>query len=151
MNDILELKGILKYIFKILNLKSVNIKDLTNILFLIEWEFIKISKYRLFNYKWTNSLENNINLIRNDIKKCNLEIISHNRYEMIYYCESDYKLTNYINKSIEKIKDYELILNKSEFYFLDKLPFDLFYKNDKLEFINIDIEELVRKKENKEY
>lgn len=151
MNDILELKGILKYIFKILNLKSINIKDLTNILFLIEWEFIKISKYRLFNYKWTNSLENNIGLIRNDLKKCNLEIISHNRYEMIYYCESDYKLTNYINKSIEKIKDYELILNKSEFYFLDKLPFDLFYKNDKLEFINIDIEELVRKKENKEY
>lgn len=151
MNDISELKGILKYIFKTLNLRSIKIKELTNILFLIEWEFVKKTKYRLFNYQWTNNLEENIKLIREDIKKSDITYLTNNKHELIYYCESDYKLSSYIIQSIDNIEDYELILNKSEYYFLEKLPFDLFYKNCKLEYVKIDVEDLVRKKENKEY
>lgn len=151
MNDVEEFKGILKYIFNTLNIKSINIKELTNLLFLIEWEFIKLAKYRLFLYKWTNSSEENIRLVREDIKRCNLNILINNKYELIYYCESDYKLTTYIVKSINKIKDYELVLNRSEYYFIEKLPFDLWYDLNKLNVKFLDIEELVRKKENKEY
>ena len=75
MHDILELKGILKYIFQTLNKTQLKIKDVTNILFLIEWEFVKLTNYRLFYYKWTNDLESNIKLIRQDINNANLNIL----------------------------------------------------------------------------
>lgn len=151
MHDTLELKGILKYIFQTLNKTQLNIKDVTNILFLIEWEFVKLTNYRLFYYKWTNDLESNIKLIRQDINNTNLNILINNKYELIYLCDSDYKLTTYMKKAIDSIKDYDLLLAKTEFYFLEKLPFDLFYNVNCYNVKEIDIEILVKRKENKEY
>ncbi len=149
MFDKEEINEIIEYIKNTLNLSYINIKDVSNIFFLIEWNFIKKTDYRLFNFTWTNNLSENIKIIKNGLIKNNFELQAHTRYENIITNKNDYKLTSYIKKSIEEVLLLEDLINKSEFYFLELLPFDLSYNQKIVK--NIDIEELVKKKENKEY
>jgi hypothetical protein len=63
---------------------------------------------------------------------------------------TEHKLTAYIKKSIEEVTILEDLLNKSEFYFLETLPLDLSILKIK-KIIDIDIEDLLKRKKNKEY
>lgn len=151
MGELDEFKGIIKEIYKTLNISYLNIKDLANILYLVEWNFINYTNYRLFYYEWTNCQETNIKLIRKNIVENNIKHVYNYRYEDIYITDSDYKLSTYIKLSIAKIKEYEMLLNKSEFYFYETLPFDLFYDINKQKISSLDIINLVNRKNNKEY
>lgn len=151
MGDKNELKAIIKEIYKVLNLGYLNIKDLTNILYLVEWNFVNNTGYRLFYYNWTNCQESNIKQIRKDIIENNIKYVYNYRYEDIYITKTEYKISSYIKLSIDKIKKLDMLLNKTEFYFYETLPFDLFYDTNKQKVSDIDIVNLVNRKNNKEY
>lgn len=145
-----EVVSIIAKIKKDLNLRDMNLKDLTNALLLVEWNFITYTGYRLFNFQWTNNQSTNINTVKKTLIENGFKLKSNVRYETIEIENVDYKLSTYINKSIEELDLYEDFLNKSEFYFLNLLPFELAYYNVK-SIQDIDLEKLVERKKNKEY
>ena len=132
------------------NIDEINLKDITNILFLLEWNFINKTEYRLFNIKWKNEASENINIIRNFLLEHEIELKQETRFETIKTKNIEHKLTTYIKKSIEEVISLEDLLNKSEFYFLETLPLDLSILKIK-KIIDIDIEDLLKRKKNKEY
>lgn len=145
-----EINAIINEIKKNLNIHEINLKDITNILFLLEWNFIKKTEYRLFNINWKNEASENINIIRNFLLKHEIELKQETRFETIKTKNTEHKLTSYIKKSIEEVTILEDLLNKSEFYFLETLPLDLSILKIK-KIIDIDIEDLLKRKKNKEY
>lgn len=145
-----EINAIINEIKKNLNIHEINLKDITNILFLLEWNFIKKTEYRLFNINWKNETNENINIIRNFLLKHEIELKQETRFETIKTKNTEHKLTSYIKKSIEEVTILEDLLNKSEFYFLETLPLDLSILKIK-KIIDIDIEDLLKRKKNKEY
>ncbi len=145
-----EINAIINEIKKNLNIHEINLKDITNILFLLEWNFIKKTEYRLFNIKWKNETSENINIIRNFLLEHEIELKQETRFETIKTKNTEHKLTAYIKKSIEEVISLEDLLNKSEFYFLETLPLDLSILKIK-KIIDIDIEDLLKRKKNKEY
>lgn len=145
-----EINAIINEIKKNLNIHEINLKDITNILFLLEWNFIKKTEYRLFNINWKNEANENINTIRNYLLKHEIELKQETRFETIKTKNTEHKLTAYIKKSIEEVTILEDLLNKSEFYFLETLPLDLSILKIK-KIIDIDIEDLLKRKKNKEY
>lgn len=145
-----EINAIINEIKKNLNIHEINLKDITNILFLLEWNFIKKTEYRLFNINWKNEANENINTIRNFLLKHEIELKQETRFETIKTKNTEHKLTAYIKKSIEEVTILEDLLNKSEFYFLETLPLDLSILKIK-KIIDIDIEDLLKRKKNKEY
>ena len=145
-----EINAIINEIKKNLNIHEINLKDITNILFLLEWNFIKKTEYRLFNINWKNEANENINTIRNFLLKHEIELKQETRFETIKTKNTEHKLTAYIKKSIEEVISLEDLLNKSEFYFLETLPLDLSILKIK-KIIDIDIEDLLKRKKNKEY
>lgn len=145
-----EINAIINEIKKNLNIHEINLKDITNILFLLEWNFIKKTEYRLFNINWKNEVNENITTIRNFLLKHEIELKQETRFETIKTKNTEHKLTTYIKKSIEEITILEDLLNKSEFYFLEILPLDLSILKIK-KIIDIDIEDLLKRKKNKEY
>ncbi len=145
-----EINAIINEIKKNLNIHEINLKDITNILFLLEWNFINKTEYRLFNIKWKNEASENINIIRNFLLKHEIELKQETRFETIKTKNTEHKLTAYIKKSIEEVTILEDLLNKSEFYFLETLPLDLSILKIK-KIIDIDIEDLLKRKKNKEY
>lgn len=145
-----EINAIINEIKKNLNIHEINLKDITNILFLLEWNFINKTEYRLFNIKWKNETSENINIIRNFLLKHEIELKQETRFETIKTKNTEHKLTAYIKKSIEEVISLEDLLNKSEFYFLETLPLDLSILKIK-KIIDIDIEDLLKRKKNKEY
>ena len=145
-----EINAIINEIKKNLNIHEINLKDITNILFLLEWNFIKKTEYRLFNINWKNEANENINIIRNFLLEHEIELKQETRFETIKTKNTEHKLTAYIKKSIEEVTILEDLLNKSEFYFLETLPLDLSILKIK-KIIDIDIEDLLKRKKNKEY
>lgn len=145
-----EINAIINEIKKKLNIYEINLKDITNILFLLEWNFINKTEYRLFNIKWKNEASENINIIRNFLLEHEIELKQETRFETIKTKNTEHKLTAYIKKSIEEVISLEDLLNKSEFYFLETLPLDLSILKIK-KTIDIDIEDLLKRKKNKEY
>ena len=145
-----EINAIINEIKKKLNIHEINLKDITNILFLLEWNFIKKTEYRLFNINWKNETSENINIIRNFLLEHEIELKQETRFETIKTKNTEHKLTAYIKKSIEEVISLEDLLNKSEFYFLETLPLDLSILKIK-KIIDIDIEDLLKRKKNKEY
>lgn len=145
-----EINAIINEIKKKLNIYEINLKDITNILFLLEWNFINKTEYRLFNIKWKNETSENINIIRNFLLEHEIELKQETRFETIKTKNTEHKLTAYIKKSIEEVTILEDLLNKSEFYFLETLPLDLSILKIK-KIIDIDIEDLLKRKKNKEY
>lgn len=145
-----EINAIINEIKKKLNIYEINLKDITNILFLLEWNFINKTEYRLFNINWKNETNENINIIRNFLLKHEIELKQETRFETIKTKNTEHKLTSYIKKSIEEVTILEDLLNKSEFYFLETLPLDLSILKIK-KIIDIDIEDLLKRKKNKEY
>lgn len=145
-----EINAIINEIKKKLNIYEINLKDITNILFLLEWNFINKTEYRLFNINWKNEASENINIIRNFLLKHEIELKQETRFETIKTKNTEHKLTAYIKKSIEEVTILEDLLNKSEFYFLETLPLDLSILKIK-KIIDIDIEDLLKRKKNKEY
>ncbi len=145
-----EINAIINEIKKNLNIHEINLKDITNILFLLEWNFINKTEYRLFNINWKNETNENINIIRNFLLKHEIELKQETRFETIKTKNTEHKLTAYIKKSIEEVTILEDLLNKSEFYFLETLPLDLSILKIK-KIIDIDIEDLLKRKKNKEY
>lgn len=145
-----EINAIINEIKKKLNIYEINLKDITNILFLLEWNFINKTEYRLFNIKWKNEASENINIIRNFLLEHEIELKQETRFETIKTKNTEHKLTAYIKKSIEEVISLEDLLNKSEFYFLETLPLDLSILKIK-KIIDIDIEDLLKRKKNKEY
>lgn len=145
-----EINAIINEIKKKLNIYEINLKDITNILFLLEWNFINKTEYRLFNIKWKNETSENINIIRNFLLEHEIELKQETRFETIKTKNTEHKLTAYIKKSIEEVTILEDLLNKSEFYFLETLPLDLSILKIK-KTIDIDIEDLLKRKKNKEY
>lgn len=145
-----EINAIINEIKKNLNIHEINLKDITNILFLLEWNFINKTEYRLFNIKWKNEASENINIIRNFLLEHEIELKQETRFETIKTKNTEHKLTAYIKKSIEEVTILEDLLNKSEFYFLETLPLDLSILKIK-KIIDIDIEDLLKRKKNKEY
>lgn len=145
-----EINAIINEIKKKLNIDEINLKDITNILFLLEWNFIKKTEYRLFNINWKNEASENINIIRNFLLEHEIELKQETRFETIKTKNTEHKLTAYIKKSIEEVISLEDLLNKSEFYFLETLPLDLSILKIK-KIIDIDIEDLLKRKKNKEY
>lgn len=145
-----EINAIINEIKKKLNIYEINLKDITNILFLLEWNFINKTEYRLFNIKWKNEASENINIIRNFLLEHEIELKQETRFETIKTKNTEHKLTSYIKKSIEDVISLEDLLNKSEFYFLETLPLDLSILKIK-KIIDIDIEDLLKRKKNKEY
>lgn len=145
-----EINAIINEIKKKLNIDEINLKDITNILFLLEWNFINKTEYRLFNIKWKNETSENINIIRNFLLEHEIELKQETRFETIKTKNTEHKLTAYIKKSIEEVISLEDLLNKSEFYFLETLPLDLSILKIK-KIIDIDIEDLLKRKKNKEY
>lgn len=145
-----EINAIINEIKKNLNIHEINLKDITNILFLLEWNFINKTEYRLFNIKWKNETSENINIIRNFLLEHEIELKQETRFETIKTKNTEHKLTAYIKKSIEEVTILEDLLNKSEFYFLETLPLDLSILKIK-KIIDIDIEDLLKRKKNKEY
>ncbi len=145
-----EINAIINEIKKSLNIHEINLKDITNILFLLEWNFINKTEYRLFNIKWKNETSENINIIRNFLLEHEIELKQETRFETIKTKNTEHKLTAYIKKSIEEVISLEDLLNKSEFYFLETLPLDLSILKIK-KIIDIDIEDLLKRKKNKEY
>ena len=145
-----EINAIINEIKKKLNIDEINLKDITNILFLLEWNFINKTEYRLFNIKWKNETSENINIIRNFLLEHEIELKQETRFETIKTKNTEHKLTAYIKKSIEDVISLEDLLNKSEFYFLETLPLDLSILKIK-KIIDIDIEDLLKRKKNKEY
>lgn len=145
-----EINAIINEIKKKLNIYEINLKDITNILFLLEWNFINKTEYRLFNIKWKNEASENINIIRNFLLEHEIELKQETRFETIKTKNTEHKLTAYIKKSIEEVTILEDLLNKSEFYFLETLPLDLSILKIK-KIIDIDIEDLLKRKKNKEY
>ena len=145
-----EINAIINEIKKKLNIYEINWKDITNILFLLEWNFINKTEYRLFNIKWKNEASENINIIRNFLLEHEIELKQETRFETIKTKNTEHKLTSYIKKSIEDVISLEDLLNKSEFYFLETLPLDLSILKIK-KIIDIDIEDLLKRKKNKEY
>lgn len=145
-----EINAIINEIKKSLNIHEINLKDITNILFLLEWNFIKKTEYRLFNINWKNEASENINIIRNFLLEHEIELKQETRFETIKTKNTEHKLTAYIKKSIEEVISLEDLLNKSEFYFLETLPLDLSILKIK-KIIDIDIEDLLKRKKNKEY
>lgn len=145
-----EINAIINEIKKSLNIHEINLKDITNILFLLEWNFINKTEYRLFNIKWKNETSENINIIRNFLLEHEIELKQETRFETIKTKNTEHKLTSYIKKSIEEVTILEDLLNKSEFYFLETLPLDLSILKIK-KIIDIDIEDLLKRKKNKEY
>lgn len=145
-----EINAIINEIKKKLNIYEINLKDITNILFLLEWNFINKTEYRLFNIKWKNEASENINIIRNFLLEHEIELKQETRFETIKTKNTEHKLTAYIKKSIEEVTILEDLLNKSEFYFLETLPLDLSILKIK-KTIDIDIEDLLKRKKNKEY
>lgn len=145
-----EINAIINEIKKNLNIHEINLKDITNILFLLEWNFIKKTEYRLFNINWKNEASENINIIRNFLLEHEIELKQETRFETIKTKNIEHKLTTYIKKSIEEVISLEDLLNKSEFYFLETLPLDLSILKIK-KIIDIDIEDLLKRKKNKEY
>lgn len=145
-----EINAIINEIKKKLNIYEINLKDITNILFLLEWNFIKKTEYRLFNINWKNEASENINIIRNFLLEHEIELKQETRFETIKTKNIEHKLTTYIKKSIEEVISLEDLLNKSEFYFLETLPLDLSILKIK-KIIDIDIEDLLKRKKNKEY
>ena len=145
-----EINAIINEIKKNLNIHEINLKDITNILFLLEWNFIKKTEYRLFNINWKNEASENINIIRNFLLEHEIELKQETRFETIKTKNTEHKLTAYIKKSIEEVISLEDLLNKSEFYFLETLPLDLSILKIK-KIIDIDIEDLLKRKKNKEY
>lgn len=145
-----EINAIINEIKKSLNIHEINLKDITNILFLLEWNFINKTEYRLFNIKWKNETSENINIIRNFLLEHEIELKQETRFETIKTKNTEHKLTAYIKKSIEEVTILEDLLNKSEFYFLETLPLDLSILKIK-KIIDIDIEDLLKRKKNKEY
>lgn len=145
-----EINAIINEIKKKLNIDEINLKDITNILFLLEWNFINKTEYRLFNIKWKNETSENINIIRNFLLEHEIELKQETRFETIKTKNTEHKLTSYIKKSIEEVTILEDLLNKSEFYFLETLPLDLSILKIK-KIIDIDIEDLLKRKKNKEY
>ena len=145
-----EINAIINEIKKNLNIHEINLKDITNILFLLEWNFINKTEYRLFNINWKNEASENITTIRNFLLKHEIELKQETRFEAIKTKNIEHKLTTYIKKSIEEVTILEDLLNKSEFYFLEILPLDLSILKIK-KIIDIDIEDLLKRKKNKEY
>ena len=145
-----EINAIINEIKKKLNIDEINLKDITNILFLLEWNFINKTEYRLFNIKWKNEASENINIIRIFLLEHEIELKQETRFETIKTKNTEHKLTAYIKKSIEEVISLEDLLNKSEFYFLETLPLDLSILKIK-KIIDIDIEDLLKRKKNKEY
>ena len=145
-----EINAIINEIKKNLNIHEINLKDITNILFLLEWNFINKTEYRLFNINWKNETNENIITIRNFLLKHEIELKQETRFETIKTKNTEHKLTAYIKKSIEEVTILEDLLNKSEFYFLETLPLDLSILKIK-KIIDIDIEDLLKRKKNKEY
>jgi hypothetical protein len=145
-----EINAIINEIKKKLNIYEINLKDITNILFLLEWNFINKTEYRLFNINWKNEASENINIIRNFLLEHEIELKQETRFETIKTKNIEHKLTTYIKKSIEEVISLEDLLNKSEFYFLETLPLDLSILKIK-KIIDIDIEDLLKRKKNKEY
>ena len=145
-----EINAIINEIKKKLNIDEINLKDITNILFLLEWNFINKTEYRLFNIKWKNETSENINIIRNFLLEHEIELKQETRFETIKTKNTEHKLTAYIKKSIEEGISLEDLLNKSEFYLLETLPLDLSILKIK-KIIDIDIEDLLKRKKNKEY
>lgn len=145
-----EINAIINEIKKKLNIDEINLKDITNILFLLEWNFINKTEYRLFNIKWKNEASENINIIRIFLLEHEIELKQETRFETIKTKNTEHKLTAYIKKSIEEVTILEDLLNKSEFYFLETLPLDLSILKIK-KIIDIDIEDLLKRKKNKEY
>ncbi len=145
-----EINAIINEIKKSLNIHEINLKDITNILFLLEWNFINKTEYRLFNINWKNEASENINIIRNFLLEHEIELKQETRFETIKTKNTEHKLTAYIKKSIEEVISLEDLLNKSEFYFLETLPLDLSILKIK-KIIDIDIEDLLKRKKNKEY
>lgn len=145
-----EINAIINEIKKKLNIYEINLKDITNILFLLEWNFINKTEYRLFNINWKNEASENINIIRNFLLEHEIELKQETRFETIKTKNTEHKLTAYIKKSIEEVISLEDLLNKSEFYFLETLPLDLSILKIK-KIIDIDIEDLLKRKKNKEY
>lgn len=145
-----EINAIINEIKKNLNIHEINLKDITNILFLLEWNFINKTEYRLFNINWKNEASENINIIRNFLLEHEIELKQETRFETIKTKNTEHKLTAYIKKSIEEVISLEDLLNKSEFYFLETLPLDLSILKIK-KIIDIDIEDLLKRKKNKEY
>lgn len=145
-----EINAIINEIKKKLNIHEINLKDITNILFLLEWNFINKTEYRLFNINWKNETNENIITIRNFLLKHEIELKQETRFETIKTKNTEHKLTAYIKKSIEEVISLEDLLNKSEFYFLETLPLDLSILKIK-KIIDIDIEDLLKRKKNKEY
>lgn len=145
-----EINAIINEIKKSLNIHEINLKDITNILFLLEWNFINKTEYRLFNINWKNEASENINIIRNFLLEHEIELKQETRFETIKTKNTEHKLTAYIKKSIEVVISLEDLLNKSEFYFLETLPLDLSILKIK-KIIDIDIEDLLKRKKNKEY
>lgn len=145
-----EINAIINEIKKKLNIHEINLKDITNILFLLEWNFINKTEYRLFNINWKNETNENINIIRNFLLEHEIELKQETRFETIKTKNTEHKLTAYIKKSIEEVTILEDLLNKSEFYFLETLPLDLSILKIK-KIIDIDIEDLLKRKKNKEY
>jgi hypothetical protein len=117
-----EINAIINEIKKKLNIYEINLKDITNILFLLEWNFINKTEYRLFNINWKNEASENINIIRNFLLEHEIELKQETRFETIKTKNTEHKLTAYIKKSIEEVISLEDLLNKSEFYFLETLP-----------------------------
>lgn len=145
-----EINAIINEIKKNLNIHEINLKDITNILFLLEWNFIKETEYRLFNINWKNEANENINTIRNYLLKHEIELKQETRFETIKTKNIEHKLTTYIKKAIEEVTNLDDLLNKSEFYFLEILPLDLSILKIK-KIIDINIEDLLKRKKNKEY
>ena len=93
-----EINAIINEIKKNLNIHEINLKDITNILFLLEWNFIKKTEYRLFNINWKNETNENINIIRNFLLEHEIELKQETRFETIKTKNIEHKLTTYIKK-----------------------------------------------------
>lgn len=148
------IKDILYYINNKLEIKNITIKEFTSILYLIDWEYCWDNNLTLFSYKWTNSIEDNIKFIINDLEiNCEIESFIKYRYLSLKTPNKEEinKLNNYLEKIINRVLEKEFILNKSTYYFHQTLTFDLFYKMDKNEIEQFEIEKLIEMKKNKEY
>lgn len=138
---------------------KIDIKLLTNILFLVEWKFIEYTDYRLFNIKWSTDIYKNALNVKNFLERLNIELIREKNSIYIYLDEEIGYTNGYIKKSIDMLNNYsnnELVYDddielKSDNFFLSLLPINMFKKHIDNNFEEFDILELFKSKKSKVY
>lgn len=146
-----SIKDILSYTIEKLNVSHINTKAFAGILYLLDWEYFYDHGYKLTHIEWRNSMDKNISILEKEIDKIDIKIIKKLKYNEIKPSGSeDHIMFKSISKTLDRVLEKELILNKSSFYFYETLTFDLFYNNSE-ESVVINFKKLIEMKKNKEY